>query len=95
MKTQTEPAAIDSLCSHEKDPGNVAMLAEQRNEIERRIAGLPRLEQEVVQLRLGQDLSYKQIAEIMDLSVSHVGVLIHQALTRLREMMSSERNCHS
>jgi DNA-directed RNA polymerase specialized sigma24 family protein len=30
-------------------------------------------------------LSYKQIAEVMELSVSHVGVLIHQAVTNLRK----------
>ena len=95
MKTQTEPAAIESLSSQEKDPGSIAMLAEQQHEIEQRIADLPRLEQEVVLLRLGQGLSYKQIAEVMELSVSHVGVLLHQALTRLRDVMSSEREYHS
>ena len=95
MKTQTEPAAIESLSSQEKDTGSIAMLAEQQHEIEQRIADLPRLEQEVVLLRLGQGLSYKQIAEVMELSVSHVGVLLHQALTRLRDVMSSEREYHS
>lgn len=95
MKTQSEPATIDSLSSQEKDPGSIAMLAEQQHEIEQRIADLPRLEQEVVLLRLGQGLSYKQIAEVMELSVSHVGVLLHQALTRLRDAMSPEREYHS
>lgn len=95
MKTQTEPAAIESLSSQEKDPGSIAMLAEQQHEIEQRIADLPRLEQEIVLLRLGQGLSYKQIAEVMDLSVSHVGVLLHQALTRLRDAMSPEREYQS
>ena len=95
MKTQTEPAAIESLSSQEKDPGSIAMLAEQQHEIEQRIADLPRLEQEIVLLRLGQGLSYKQIAEVMELSVSHVGVLLHQAFTRLRDVMSSEREYHS
>jgi RNA polymerase sigma-70 factor (ECF subfamily) len=56
--------------------------------IEAQIALLPRLEQEVVQLRLGQGLSYKQIAEVTDLSVSHVGVLLHQAVKRLRESLA-------
>jgi DNA-directed RNA polymerase specialized sigma24 family protein len=39
-------------------------------------------------LRLQQGLSYKQIAEVMDLSVSHVGVLIHQAVTRLKHCVA-------
>ncbi|MBM3966460.1 MAG: sigma-70 family RNA polymerase sigma factor [Planctomycetes bacterium] len=95
MKTQNEPAAIESLSLQDRDPGSIALLAEQQHEIEKRIADLPRLEQEVVLLRLGQGLSYKQIAEVMELSVSHVGVLLHQALTRLRAVIATEHQYHS
>ncbi|MFN5394822.1 MAG: RNA polymerase sigma factor [Planctomycetota bacterium] len=42
-------------------------------------------------MRLGQGLSYKQISEVMDLSVSHVGVLLHQALGRLRSTMNPSK----
>ncbi|MFN9433547.1 MAG: RNA polymerase sigma factor [Planctomycetota bacterium] len=41
----------------------------------------------MVQLRLAQGLSYKQIADVTDLSVSHVGVLLHQAVKRLRQSL--------
>src|SRR5436190_22379822 len=46
---------------------------------------LPPRQQEVLQLKFQNDLSYQQISEITELSVSHVGVLIHNALKTLRQ----------
>jgi len=51
-----------------------------------RILGtLPPRQQEVLQLKFQNDLSYQQISEITQLSVSNVGVLIHNALKTLRQ----------
>jgi RNA polymerase sigma-70 factor (ECF subfamily) len=50
-----------------------------------RIVGtLPLRQQEVLQLRFQNNLSYEEISEIMNTSVSNVGVLIHTALRELR-----------
>ena len=46
---------------------------------------LPSRQQEVLQLKFQNDLSYQEISEIMELSVSNVGVLIHNALKTLRQ----------
>ena len=63
-------------------------------ELERKEAGgfllriigtLPPRQQEVLQLKFQNDLSYQEISDITHLSVSHVGVLIHTALKTLRE----------
>jgi DNA-directed RNA polymerase specialized sigma24 family protein len=32
-------------------------------------------------------MSYKQIAEVMELSVTHVGVLLHQAIKGIRKQL--------
>ena len=48
------------------------------------VATLPPRQQEVLQLKFQNDLSYQEISEITKLSVSHVGVLIHTALKTLR-----------
>ncbi len=48
------------------------------------VATLPSRQQEVLQLKFQNDLSYQEISEITKLSVSHVGVLIHTALKTLR-----------
>ncbi len=48
------------------------------------VATLPPRQQEVLQLKFQNDLSYQEISEITHLSVSHVGVLLHTALKTLR-----------
>ena len=51
-----------------------------------RIVGtLPPRQQEVIQLKFQNDLSYQQIADIMQTTANNVGVLIHTALKTLRE----------
>src|SRR3989440_11681908 len=51
-----------------------------------RIVGtLPPRQQEVIQLKFQNDLSYQQIAEITKTSANNVGVLIHTALKTLRQ----------
>jgi RNA polymerase sigma factor (sigma-70 family) len=46
---------------------------------------LPPRQQEVLQLKFQNDLSYQQIAEITKTTANNVGVLIHTALKTLRE----------
>src|SRR5438105_14958037 len=46
---------------------------------------LPPRQQEVLQLKFQNDLSYQEISEITQLSVSNVGVIIHNALKTLRQ----------
>jgi RNA polymerase sigma-70 factor (ECF subfamily) len=45
---------------------------------------LPEREREVLRLKFECDLSYREISEITALSVSHVGVLIHKGVDRIR-----------
>jgi RNA polymerase sigma factor (sigma-70 family) len=92
MTFQTDSPALTTLSSREIDPGQQAVNAEQYRRIDEEISKLPSLEHEVVLLRLGQGLSYKQIAEVTELSVSHVGVLLHQAMLRLRQAMAGEND---
>lgn len=49
------------------------------------VSTLPLRQQEVIQLKFQNDLSYQQIAEIMQTSVNNVGVLLHTALKTLRQ----------
>jgi RNA polymerase sigma-70 factor (ECF subfamily) len=48
------------------------------------VADLPVLERAAIVLRYRDGLSYNDIAETLGKSATHVGVLLHQALTRLR-----------
>lgn len=53
------------------------------------LATLPPRQQELLQLRFQNDLSYQDISEITNLSVTNVGVMIHNALKALRQRYRS------
>lgn len=88
MTVHSESGPIAELTSRESSPAHRVVQDEDQSRMAMQISQLPKLEQEVVQLRLGEGLSYKQIAEVTDLSVSHVGVLLHQAVKRLRKSLA-------
>jgi RNA polymerase sigma factor (sigma-70 family) len=50
----------------------------------RLIRSLPDREQEVVRLKFDENLSYQQISAITGITVNYVGVMIHNALAKLR-----------
>jgi RNA polymerase sigma-70 factor (ECF subfamily) len=50
-----------------------------------RLSSFPSSQQEAVRLKFLQQFSYREIAQVMGLSESHVGVLIHTALKKLRQ----------
>lgn len=74
---RTEPASSDA-------PAEKAQQPEARSRLLASLADLPERQREVLRLKFQGDLSYREIAEIMDLTVSHVGVLIHTAIQTLR-----------
>lgn len=62
---------------------------ETAGEIFRMLEALPKNQREVVYLKFQCDLSYKEISEITKLSVSNVGVSIHNALRTIRKRLLS------
>jgi len=54
------------------------------------MAGLPRKQREVLRLKVEAGLSYKDIAEVMNLTVGNVGFILHQAIARVRETMNAQ-----
>ena len=73
--------------SHATDSGPVERLEQKEagGFLLRIVGTLPPRQQEVLQLKFQNDLSYQEISEITKLSVSNVGVMIHNALKTLRE----------
>ena len=49
---------------------------------------LPPLQREALRLKFAGELSYAQIADAMDKTVGHVGVLIHEGLKTLRKQLA-------
>ena len=70
-----------------RDPGPAEQLSrkEAAGFLLRILEKLPPRQQEVIQLKFQNGLSYQEISDITQLSVSNVGFLIHRGLKALRE----------
>lgn len=66
------------------NPDSAAEVQDSHARILRLMEALPENQREVVRLKFQNDLSYKEIAAITDLSVGNVGFLLHTALKTLR-----------
>jgi RNA polymerase sigma-70 factor (ECF subfamily) len=81
---------LDTRPSTLPAPTHTVDAREAAQEALRRLATLPENQQEVLRLKFQHDLSYRDISEVTGLSVSHVGVLIHQGLKTLRLQVEPE-----
>ena len=86
---QLNPTIESNLASRShEDPLRSIELDEEHRGVELQILQLPPREQELLTLRMSHGMSYKQIAEITGLSVSNVGFLLHQAISRLKTALA-------
>lgn len=69
------------------DPARLAEQGEGKKSVLNSLTQLPQNQQEVIRLRFQSDLSYKEIANVMNLSVSNVGYLIHEAIKMMRKKL--------
>lgn len=76
--------ALDDIASPNARADEMIEQHQEENAVIRAIEDLPENQQEVMRLKFQEGFSYKEISSITGLSVSHVGVLIHEAMTRLR-----------
>ena len=60
-----------------REPGENGLLQEM-------VAKLPERQQEAVRLKFHGELSYREIADVMDTTVNNVGVLLHTAIKSIR-----------
>jgi len=70
-------------------PDAQAAAGERAGLLARRLAELPGREREAVRLKFQEGLSYREIAAALQVSTSHVGVLLHTALRRLRARLGA------
>lgn len=54
------------------------------------LSNLTANQQEVIRLRFQHDMSYKEISKVTGHSVSNVGVIIHDAMKKLKNLLTSE-----
>jgi RNA polymerase sigma-70 factor (ECF subfamily) len=53
------------------------------------IEALPAKQKEIVYLKFQSNLSYKEISEVAEVSISNVGVILHTAMKTLRGSLHS------
>jgi RNA polymerase sigma-70 factor (ECF subfamily) len=88
-KSRDAAADITSLADNLMVPVGDALDQQERlHAVEAELANLSEQQQEILRLRLQCGLSYKQIAEVMELTVTNVGYHLHQAIVTLRERLS-------
>ena len=77
-----------TVVSPNPGPAQEAEAAELAASLRAALCELPDRQAEVFCMRLLSELSYRDIARLLGLSTSAVGVLLHRARSRLREMLS-------
>ena len=88
MKTMP-PQKANGQLSREKSQVTQSEQNEDTARIEELLKDLPENQQEAVRLKFQAELSYKEIAGVLDLSVTNVGYLIHTAIARLRKELGA------
>jgi RNA polymerase sigma factor (sigma-70 family) len=85
---RVQPLDERTLAEQRAPTPGPARLLEQREDLQAVrgvMATLPASQQEVLRLKFEGGLSYQEIAAVTGLSVSHVGVLLHNAIKAIRE----------
>jgi RNA polymerase sigma-70 factor (ECF subfamily) len=80
VKPDSEPAELQCVPDVRPDERLESMRAA--------IAELPPLHREALLLKLQQDLSYEEIAEVLDIPVGTVRSRLHHAVLRLRQVLN-------
>ena len=80
--TATEAA---NLATSEHAPADAAGQGDMEHLLSRLMTRLPARQAEAIRLKFRESLSYRDIAQVMDVSESNVGYLIHMGMKSLRD----------
>ncbi|MDL2206999.1 sigma-70 family RNA polymerase sigma factor [Eubacteriales bacterium OttesenSCG-928-N13] len=85
----TDIAAIEhSLPSDENMPERIVVQNEEHRALITALSELPERERQIIALKFGAELSNREIARQLGLSISNVGVLLFRCLRRLKARLS-------
>ncbi|MGQ9682235.1 MAG: sigma-70 family RNA polymerase sigma factor [Anaerolineae bacterium] len=91
-KSEIEGAPEVGAAGGERAPSSAkaGLSTDTRIDLWEALSELSRPEQEVIALKFGAGLRFKEIGEAMGLRTSHVGYLLYRALRRLRARLTDE-----
>ena len=73
----------------EPAPDEAAELAAERDAVRRALSRLAARDRELIALKYHADLSNAEIADVLGVSASNAGTLLHRAMTKLREAVDA------
>ena len=89
-KSFTSLDSIIQLISPSKQPEEVIISNEEHRKLMTAMAKLKDKERQILSMKFATDLKHKEIAEILGISDSRVGVTAHRALKKLKKLIESE-----
>ena len=81
----------DLMESPDSGPGAKLERAQNMSRVEAAMSTLNGRQREVVRLKVEAGLSYKEIADVMSLSVGNVGFILHTAIADLRRQLEEQQ----
>jgi RNA polymerase sigma-70 factor (ECF subfamily) len=85
----TDPVGDDQI-SGDANPLHHTIAEEDKKKLASLVATLPPRQQELLKLKFEGDLTYKEMAAVMKMSISHIGVQLHETIQNLRKLWKSE-----
>ena len=85
--------ALDSiigLVSFNRQPEEVAVINEDNRALITAMSKLKEQERQIVSMKFATNLKHDEIAVIMGISASNVGVIVHRALKKMRKLLEED-----
>ena len=87
MLSETETQSYAGRPDAAPTPADAAERHDAVSAVLRELAALPPVQQEVVRLKFQHGLSYREIGEVLNLTTTNVGFILHTALKTLRSRL--------
>ena len=81
---------IIELVSFNKQPEDIVVLKEDNRALITAMSKLKEQERQILSMKFATSLKHDEIADIMGISVSNVGVIVHRALKKLRNLLEED-----
>ncbi|WP_242843512.1 sigma-70 family RNA polymerase sigma factor [Clostridium tetani] len=81
---------IKELVSKEKSPEGIVVTAETNAKLSKALDTLDKRERNIVALKFGANIKNKEIAQILDITESNVGVILYRTMKKLKIEMERE-----
>lgn len=81
---------IEHTISKEKAPEEIILIGEKNEQLKKAVAQLNKRERELVALKFGGNMKNTEIAALLQISESNVGVILCRSMKKLKKLIESE-----